>query len=96
MMDNTKEYILCAAVKRKTPRDAHRCYHEKYCDIYNIETGWRHADIIYRFMGELDEDQQGFLTSTGRYVDRKEAAKIAFECGQIKKEIKVLYSEDIY
>ena len=38
------------------------------------------------------------MTSFGRFVDRKEAAKIAIECNQIKK-LKygnLLYSEDIF
>lgn len=39
---------------------------------------------------------QGFMTSKGRFVDRKEAAKIAYECGQITKQVKTLYSEDIF
>lgn len=41
---------------------------------------------------------QGFMTSFGRFVDRKEAAKIALECGQIEKleENGVLFSEDIF
>lgn len=41
---------------------------------------------------------QGFMTSLGRFVDRKEAAKIAIECGQIEKLNygSDLYSEDIF
>lgn len=41
---------------------------------------------------------QGFLTSLGRFVDRKEAAIIAIECGQIKELNwgSSLYSEDIF
>lgn len=45
------------------------------------------------------ETYQGFLTSTGRFVDRKEAAKIALASGQIEKlnySNKELYSEDLY
>lgn len=45
------------------------------------------------------ETHQGFLTSTGRFVDRKEAAKIALASGQIEKlnySDKELYSEDLY
>lgn len=42
---------------------------------------------------------QGFITSTGRFVDREEAAKIALESGQIN-ELKYsknkLFSEDLY
>lgn len=53
----------------------------------------------------------GFLTSYGRFVDRKEAFKVALECGQITREsilktqgididdyngTKNLYSEDVF
>lgn len=40
---------------------------------------------------------QGFMTSMGRFVNRKEAAEIAYNCGQITDEKKVsLFSEDIF
>ena len=42
---------------------------------------------------------QGFLTSKGRYVDRKEAWRIAFAAGQVEPregEGPILTSEDLY
>lgn len=44
------------------------------------------------------ESHQGFLTSTGRFVDRIEAAQIALRSGQIERlEFgNELYSEDLY
>jgi hypothetical protein len=39
---------------------------------------------------------QGFLTSMGRYVDREEAAKIAFAAGQIPQDYGSLMSEHLY
>lgn len=42
------------------------------------------------------ESEQGFITSKNRFVDRKEAGKIAFECGQIAAPNNYLFSEDIY
>ena len=48
---------------------------------------------------------QGFLTSECKFVDRKEAYRIAEECGQLRKDIHpesaeltrgILLSEDIY
>ena len=39
---------------------------------------------------------QGFMTSIGRFVNRKEAAKIAYNCGQITEEKVSLFSEDIF
>ena len=95
-MDNGKEYILCAAVRRKAARDCPQVYREGHRDIYSVELGWRHCDILHRFAGELEEFEQGFFTSKGRYVDRKEAAELAYACGQIEKPAKVLFSEDIY
>ncbi len=41
MIDNSKEYILCAAIKRKERRNCHVVYHPEYQDIYDI--GWRHS-----------------------------------------------------
>lgn len=40
---------------------------------------------------------QGFMTNMGRFVNRTEAAEIAFNCGQITDDEKVcLFSEDIF
>lgn len=41
-------------------------------------------------------DAQGFLTSHGRFVSREEAAKIAYEAGQIPYEVSALMSENLY
>ena len=83
MIDNTKEYILCAAIKRKEPRDC-QPYHPNTNDICNIELGYRHHDIFHRFDGEMSECEQGFYTSKGRYVDRYEGMEIAFNAGNDK------------
>lgn len=96
MIDNNKEYILCAAIKRKKPRNCYKCYYQQLSDIFEIELGYRHPDIMYRFFREVDNSAQGFYTSKGRFVDRKEAAKIAYNCGQIDKQVDVLFSEDLY
>lgn len=47
------------------------------------------------------EVTQGFITSYGRFVNRKEAMEIALACGQVKKEELGnerigLFSEDIF
>jgi hypothetical protein len=72
-----KEFILCAALN----------YYGK------IVCGHRHSDC-YQLIRQLvpkitDEDlpkreNQGFLTSLNRYVDRKEGWKIAKENNQIQ------------
>lgn len=86
MIDNSKEYILCAAIKRKQPRDC-KPYYPNTNDICNIELGYRHHDIFHRFDGEMSECEQGFYTSKGRYVDRYEAMEIAYNAGQVSEII---------
>ena len=94
-MDNTKEYILCAALRRKEPKDINLPN-----DLPFIEIGLRHFDIRDRFSGEVSMkmDDQGFLTSHGRFVSRQEAEDIARNCGQVVGDLigGVLTSEDLY
>ena len=98
MIDNNKEYILCAAIRRKQPREGSP-YWEGTNDIMDIEIGYRHHDIFHRFNNRdihknyqdcevsiLMEDQ-GFYTSKGRFVGRCEAMKIAYEAGQVSEEV---------
>lgn len=91
------ERILCSAIKRLVPREKYNYHHN---DIHLIEIGYRHHDIFMRFKGEVSKksEDQGFYTSKGRFVDRREACKIAKEAGQIEvdDEKTVLYSEDLY
>lgn len=47
--------------------------------------------IRYRNM-----EVQGFLTSKGNFVDRTEAAVLAYSAGQIADKKDELYSEDLY
>lgn len=91
MIDNSKEYILCAAIRRKHPRpDSNASYSpNEFNDIHNIEIGYRHHDIYNRF-GTTDEsplslkqEDQGFYTSRGRFVDRWKAMEIAYKAGQV-------------
>lgn len=98
-MDNSKEYILCAAIRRKKPRDCARVYNPQYHDIYEVELGWRHPDILHKFAGEVNTgpNDQGFFTSKGRFVTRAEALEIARACGQVDEIIGgMLTSEDLY
>lgn len=44
----------------------------------------------------LDVKQQGFYTSYGRFVDRKEALDIIKKAGQVETDNETLYSEDLY
>lgn len=98
-MNNKKEYIICAAWKRKEPRTKEEnCYPYKIenNDIMSIEIGYRHHDIWERFPDELSTDNgaQGFYTSKGRFVSRLEAMKIAVDCGQVSKKNSVWTKEN--
>ena len=85
-MDNTKEYILCAAILRETPRDSES--YKEGNDIDKIELGYRHHDIYKRHYDELSMDPEdcGFYTSKGRFLRRKEAMKVAYEASQVNKD----------
>lgn len=54
-------------------------------DIYRCRIARHHAEIIHLFGKEIDRHTDGFYTSFGRWVDRKDAAQIALSSGQIKK-----------
>lgn len=109
-MTDKQEYILCAAIKRIEPKKCNP-YYDEMNDICDIEIGYRHHDILQRFYGEVSKNpkDQGFYTSAGRFVDRREGMLIAIDAGQIEKVssvfrpnkngelvVKDLYSEDLY
>ena len=94
--------ILCAAIWFD---DGEECAHQPL----NIGTGtvlcgWRHGSIFpqtrslvrERALAGVTSEVQGFITSDNRFVDREEAAEIAFNAGQISSPKKELYSEDLY
>lgn len=103
-----KEYILCSAIKRKASRAENRITYkdnrirDKFGmidDIYGIELGRRHCDIIARFGADnLDLSQQGFYTSWGRFLNREDALLLAIENRQVVDHIHgtKLFSEDLY
>lgn len=97
-----KEYILCAAIKRKIPIKVmiqnYKTNSLEDDDIYSIEIGRRHNDILARFgKANLDIIKQGFYTSYGRFVNREEALQIAKDAGQIQEtNSELLFSEDLY
>lgn len=98
----SEEYILCAAIKRKNPVKLdsynYQTGNENIDDIYSIEIGRRHNDILARFnKSYLDVHKQGFYTSYGRFVDREEALLIAKKAGQVAEHLdEKLFSEDLY
>lgn len=94
MIDNSKEYIICAAYWYKTGDESPRGFVAQ-----NISTGivigqWRHLNVIHAFRkisglrtvaAEVDY-VDGFLTSRGNFVDRVQASEIAYNAGQISKD----------
>ena len=109
MMDNSKEYIVCSAYKVKPefvgkPNTAlHPSLQEEgkyYDDIHMVRLGRYHCNILRLFYDEIDENTDGFFTSYGRWVDRKQALEIALACGQCEKDKLVmgwgLDSSDIF
>lgn len=99
MIDNSVEYILCAAIYLQ---DGKIYPHQpKNIEDGFIVTGMRHHNCLtvysYIFGGSKNVPCiQGFLTSKNRFVDRVEAVQIALQSGQLGKSKKELFSEDIY
>ena len=65
-----------------------------------LYVGLRHSDCIHRAARKTGHrnirGEQGFLTSDITFVDRAQAATIAYEAGQIPKRVKALCSEDVW
>lgn len=106
------ERILCAAIWFDDGKEY--VHQPKNIKTGMVVCGRRHhncfsiiADILGK-VGErrdlgLHEKEQGFLTSTDRFVTREEAAEIALRENQVKPEelaevlkSKFLYSENLY
>jgi len=73
------EMILCAAIKigdlvLSVPRPGRH---------HTIIHAW--FALTYQQMGKRDDEEQGFLTTKGRFVGRKEAWIIAAEAGQVTR-----------
>lgn len=61
-----------------------------------IFVGRSHAEIFEaQPKNSLKGGTQGFITDDGNFVNRKEAAKIAYIAKQIPKPVTVLFSEDL-
>lgn len=101
-----KEYILCAANHYDDGKEM--VHGPKNIESGFVICGRRHHNCISMFAKMVgfpyDEnahalmrtERQGFLTNTDRFVEREEAAQIAFEAGQIAQHKIVLFSEDLY
>jgi len=62
-----------------------------------IFTGYTHTHIMTnnKISYIKDKFEEGFLTDKDVFVNRREAAEIAYDCGQIDKEICELKSYHI-
>lgn len=100
------EKILCAAIWYKDlPKPFLTCVNT---DNGVVLCGHRHGHIIAQMKALTElrtvtfaedgvgEHEQGFLTNTNRFVNREEAAEIAFHAGQTTEKLITLYSEDLY
>lgn len=92
-----KEFIICAAIQIvETGKIFYGHRHDQCNNSLNGELSWNlNRQEILKLKTE-----QGFVTSLGRFVDRKEGLKIALENNQVLdlKEVRGdnLYSEDLY
>jgi hypothetical protein len=88
-----KERIICAAIHNPDEKDMSG-QPLIYCGLRHCNILWQSEKVSRR------PKHQGFLTSTGRFVDREEGFKIALENNQIidMKQIfgNKLYSENLY
>lgn len=101
----TKEFIICAA---NYYNDGEKYVHRPINIEYGyIICGRRHHNCIVtltqivgfpyneRALEIKQTEVQGFLTNTNRFVDRKEAYKIAFDANQIIGPNKGIPENDI-
>ena len=98
-----KEYVVCAAVWFQNGVQ----YPHQPTNINNghVVCGHRHHNCFMTVSVLRGEDYkeseygmvvQGFITSEYRFLNRKEAGKLAWENQQINKETDCLFSEDLY
>ncbi|MCO5250954.1 MAG: hypothetical protein M9949_05985 [Candidatus Kapabacteria bacterium] len=92
-LQNLPERILCAAIRNPDEKDL--------AGQPLIYCGLRHCNILWQSKSVSRKlHHQGFLTSFGRFVDRKEAYQIAKKNNQIIDEYRVvndmLFSECLY
>lgn len=111
---NNEEYILCAAIWYNDGIN-HKNNSCPNVETGVVLMGHRHYNIISLMPTGRDylkdhpernllgmdnfEPIQGFVTSTGRFVDRKEGVEIAFAAGQVDEKVLNcgrLMSEDLY
>lgn len=91
------ERIVAAAVRRMAPHQDGQS--EPMWMIYTIEAPARHHHILHRMEGDTFDVEQGFISSTGRFVQRAEARRVAEANGQLLPTAITshhLFSEDVW
>ena len=89
----SKETIICAAVKLPSQNKVYYGHRHNHCiEAMNGELSW----TLNRQEIAALEKVQGFVTSEGRFVDRKEGARLWMLSGGVLNNPPLLYSEDLY
>lgn len=89
------ERIVCAAMRDPKTKQVYLCVRHGD-DLFWDQVRGTHGNVV-----DCIGYEQGFITNRKRYVDRKEAFKIATEQGQIIRAVggnglERLYSENLY
>src|SRR5699024_6650262 len=99
-------FLLCSAIWYKDLPTQRLL--PKNCNTGIVLCGWRHGNIIAQMAATMNlrtvkngeksvgEYEQGFLTNDNRFVNRNEAANIAFKSKQIRSIKSYLYSVDVW
>ncbi len=66
-----------------------------------VLTAKRHCDIYeylhnYHIAFDRTNCTEGFMTDADQFVDRYEAAAMAYDAGQTDEQLNILYSEDLW
>jgi len=83
---------------------------DKDGEVHFMSKPARHHHVIWWMRGRINQligatktwdyepAEQGFITNTGRYVNREEALEIATNANQLIKEVRLsmLFSEDLW
>lgn len=89
MIDNSKEYVICAAIWYNNGAEAPRGFIAQNISSGVVVGQWRHGNVInaYRQLtgNPTTGEVQGFITSKGNFVDRWQGMKLAYEAGQVDK-----------
>lgn len=92
MIDNSKEYVICAAIWYKDGEEYPRGMFAQNLKTGEVIGQWRHGNCIAvlptnpKYNGGI-ESVQGFLTSKGNFVDRWQGMQIAHDAGQVSDEV---------